>query len=628
MNQYKIYFAIFTFLFANLIFLVQTFSQTRDCEFKVDSLNSAGDYLRNSEPRQAMNLLNQALLLADSINYTSGKIKALDHIGVQYKKFGIFDESLRYHFLALSLLPVNDSSMTKAYILNNIANTYQYLKKFNEAEELYLESLAIKTKLNDSKQMAYTFMKLGLVNSEMGNYERARHYSLHALEIEQKNNDSAAVSNALASLGFVELKNKNYNKSIDYLKQSLELKLTFPEQLYGIAENQIWIAQNYIQLGKYSLALDYLSGAKKYAIKINSQILLLDIYYTFFELNRKSNNLNRALEFLIKADSLNNEIKSEVALGKIAQFITVYSLEKKEQENQNLKQENLISELKLEQQTYLKNILIIAILSAIVIIILMFYNIKTNKQKNKEIEKQKNILEKLNAKLEEANATKDKFFTIIAHDLKNPLGTLLGFGDLIGKEFDTLDSDEKKTIIKSMSNSSRIINAMLENLLTWARSQRNQIEINLQPTDISNLIDQVVSELREMALSKNIKLDNCANNIGLVYIDKEMMKIVLHNLINNAIKFTQKGGVVNICSEIKNGELLINVADNGSGIPETNLNKLFKIDSKISTPGTNNESGTGLGLILCKEFIEKHGGNIRAANGKNGGAIFTISIPD
>jgi PAS domain S-box-containing protein len=236
-------------------------------------------------------------------------------------------------------------------------------------------------------------------------------------------------------------------------------------------------------------------------------------------------------------------------------------------------------------------------------------------------------LKRIEKELKELNVTKEKFFSIIAHDLKNPIGSFKQLTKLLNDEFEQFSQDEKKEIISLLNSSASQLFQLLENLLTWSSSQMNKISFNPEKTDICQIIKNNISLLTTQAQNKNITLNNkCESNI-IGFFDVNMISTVIRNLISNAIKFTPSGGNIIISSEYFNGNIKIWVTDSGIGISENDIQKLFKIESSHSTPGTENESGTGLGLILCKEFVQKNGGEIWVKSELNKGTTFFFTLP-
>ncbi len=225
------------------------------------------------------------------------------------------------------------------------------------------------------------------------------------------------------------------------------------------------------------------------------------------------------------------------------------------------------------------------------------------------------------------NHAKDKLFSIIGHDLKNPMSTIFGFIKLLHDNYENLDDNKRKKYIEYILDSSKYNLQLLEELLEWSRTQTKTKPFKPTVFNIKQLVDEVLTTQEGVATEKNVELKPQIEISGKVYGDINMIKTVLRNLVSNAIKFTKQGGVVTIkAKEYENDKILVTVQDTGIGIPKKNLNKLFLIDEHISTQGTNDEKGTGLGLILCKEFIDKHKEAIWAESKQNKGSTFSFTL--
>ena len=237
------------------------------------------------------------------------------------------------------------------------------------------------------------------------------------------------------------------------------------------------------------------------------------------------------------------------------------------------------------------------------------------------------LIKQQNAELQELNATKDKLFSIIAHDLKNPFTVILSLSETLSETFKSFDEDELEEGLKKMHNSAQKVYDLLANLLTWSRSQTGRIQLNPEKLRLNPMVQEIAELLRNQYELKDIKLNIEINTDTMVYADSNMLNTVIRNLISNAIKYTNSRGIITISGNERDGYLEMAIKDNGVGIHKDTIDKLFNIEHKISSPGTNNERGTGLGLILCKEFVEKHGGRIWLTSELGKGSTFSFTIP-
>jgi PAS domain S-box-containing protein len=259
----------------------------------------------------------------------------------------------------------------------------------------------------------------------------------------------------------------------------------------------------------------------------------------------------------------------------------------------------------------------------------------TEQKKNEETLKQLvEKLEEVNSQLKESeeelkntNASKDKFFSIIAHDLRSPFSSLLSFSEFLMEDIQILSKEEIRSFSEKINESAKSVFSLLENLLQWSRIQSGKIPFQPATFNISYKINQVINLLQNNAQNKNIRIINEVPSSTAVNADEDMMYSVIQNLLSNAIKFTKENGLIIFRSVARETEYEITILDTGVGIREEDLQKLFLIDSHITTAGTNDEKGSGLGLILCKEMIERNHGKIWAYSRLNEGTSFTFTLP-
>jgi PAS domain S-box-containing protein len=237
-------------------------------------------------------------------------------------------------------------------------------------------------------------------------------------------------------------------------------------------------------------------------------------------------------------------------------------------------------------------------------------------------------LEEQNVQLQELNASKDKFFSIISHDLKNQFGTLLGFGELVIENYEGYTAEKIKSLVGKMFGSAQKLYALLENLLTWSRIQRGVMKCQPAAIDMYPIAFENVELFTSQAERKQVHLKNTVTKGAVIYADYSMIDTVVRNLLSNALKFTSAGGSITV-SAVDHDERYrsISIADTGVGIPEKVLPKLLRIDAHHTTAGTAGEKGTGLGLILCKDLVEKNGGSMWIESEVGKGTTFTFTLP-
>ena len=265
-------------------------------------------------------------------------------------------------------------------------------------------------------------------------------------------------------------------------------------------------------------------------------------------------------------------------------------------------------------------------ISTIIIIFASIFISRLQQLKNQKILLEKKVAIKT-AELNELNASKDKFFSIIAHDLKNPFSNIIGLSGILKEELKSGDPEMNKEIVDLINDSAVQTLKLLENLLEWAKSQTGKLLFNPAPINLREVYNEEFSLMYEMASSKHIDLINSIPEGLIITADRNMIKTILRNLVSNALKFTHKDGKVEVKATVVKKQVEISVSDNGIGMTKENIEKLFRIDANFSTNGTADEKGTGLGLFLCKEFVEKHNGKIWVESEAGKGSVFKFILP-
>ena len=261
-------------------------------------------------------------------------------------------------------------------------------------------------------------------------------------------------------------------------------------------------------------------------------------------------------------------------------------------------------------------------------------NIRELRENEKLLEEQAEELNQTNIQLTESRenlqkllANKDRFFSIIAHDLRNPFNTLLGLSEMVYKDIEEFTKEEIKNFVMSINSSASNVLKLVEDLLQWYRVQSGRVDFNPESFQVNEIVDEILLVHKELARKKNITIKNEIDDDLVVYADKNMVNMILRNLITNSIKFTPGSGKIRLKCSMEDGNARITVADNGIGISSEDMARLFKIEETFATKGTNNEGGSGLGLILCKEFIKINGGEISVTSEPDKGSEFCVTLP-
>lgn len=595
----------------------------------------------NISPDKGISIAELALEEAINNNYTREESMCYNCLGVNYWAKGEFETALSYYYKSLEIgEKLEDGDLTSA-CLNNIAMIYARLKQYDKAIEYYRKAgdIAI-SRENIADQIKYN-NNIGNVLMRTKQYEDALTYFETNLEYSEQIDDPYLIALSNTNIGLSNLRIENLEEALYYLNIGFDMFMELSNLYYTstIAQSLGVIC---LKQQKYPQALKFLTQAEKFATESNSLEVLAKIQNDISEYYVAIKDYKTALDYHIKYQTINDSLFNQKNSQQIAEMHTKYETEKKEAENKLLLKENDIQELEIEKQTNIRNTFIGISVLVVILIIVLFSRFWIKKkanlalsQKNRLIENQKEQLvitnEKLNEQYDQVkllNATKDKFFSIIAHDLKNPFNIILGYSDLLTSDYDSFDDTNRKKFISEIDQSSKTTYSLLENLLTWARSQQGKIKITKEKLNLKKLINLSFEPYTPNSRKKNIEIINKVPEKICIDSDKYTMMTAIGNLINNAIKFTPEGGQITIDTISDSNRIEIIIKDSGVGMSQEQIQKLFRIDESFSTYGTDNEKGTGLGLILCQEFIEKNGGNIKVESIIGKGSKFIISLPN
>lgn len=608
-------------------------------------LDSCWKY-RTKNPSLALEYGHSALKLIDDKNLISLKPKTLNYLGVIYRKLGNLDQSYDYYKLALNLANVLKDSVQIGYTYNNLTDYYLRKASYTIALENVLISYQIFENLNHKVGIAYSLNYLGEIYIHHGDFEKALYYLEKASKIRLQLDDLRGYSNTLTNIGIIYFQQKYFRKAEGYYIKAMVINaeigykkgnsralslmsdINYENKQYDIALNQVkesleidykienksGIISNHNKLGLINLELENYSAAKKSfetALSLAHESGHLDIemqsylylskYYSAINENKKG------LEYLKKYISIKDEIYSNKNMGQFADLQTLFATKQKEIENTILKNQ-------IEFKTRNNQYLIVFFAVTLLLILLLISKYKSQN--------------KANDLLKELNSSKDKFFSILAHDLKNPFQVLIGYTDLLHEEFDNFSTNEIKTSISSLNTVSHNVYNLLEGLLEWSRAQTGRMEYNPTLFKLSEESKSVINLYKQNSMSKGIQLSSKVDDSILMLADRNMINTILRNLVSNGLKFTEQGGSISIFAEKTKNEINIIVSDTGIGMSHEAVESLFKIDIHHTTLGTKGEIGTGVGLMLCHELVKLNHGYIKVESklGKGSKFIFTIPI--
>jgi len=548
-------------------------------------------------------------------------------LGTANWEHGNLKQALKAFISGDSVIEKNNLDELKIYTLTNISNVYGADKQWTLALTKLNEVLDLAQKKNDFYYQAWANNNIGVIYEELKDYKKALSFYLESLELRKIGKITTGLASNYQHIGSVNYQLGNYQEAIKYLNKALTIAKKNKTKLYLIHIYKS-LTKVYLKTNELVKADHFLTQATNLAQETDFQSIFIDLTKLRIEYYFQTKAYTLAQKTFIEYDSLRDELTKNEKEESIIQMQTQYETEKKEKENELLKAKNQLSELKLEKEIESKNQIVIGLVFSILLLIIIIILLRNRTIANR-INKDINIkLEESNKQLQIINSTKDKFFSIIAHDLRSPLGAILSFSKLIDNESKASKEIELIAEYNNLVNqSAHKLYSLLENLLTWAKSQLGSISYIVVPCDLSDIVLDNIEVLKLKAKEKSIEITTKLDANIQVYADTNMLNTVIRNLLSNAIKFSFPKSTVTISHKIEGNMVSLSVQDQGVGISQAQQDKLFNIESNESTLGTNKETGTGLGLILCKEFVEKNGGSIWIESEEGKGSIFTFTIP-
>ncbi|KAB2871115.1 MAG: sensor histidine kinase [Bacteroidales bacterium] len=582
---------------------------------------------------ESITSLKQAAEICREVDSPEDEATMYQEIANIYINFHDLNRALEYAIKAVNIYLSNNINSGLANSFNFIGSLHKDLKNFDLAEEYYMKALNIWTKENDELGLSSAFNNLGIIFDEKGDDQKALEYYSKSLELSEKHGDMLGVSIALNNLGYIYTKINQLDNGIASYLKSLEISERINKRdSYLNTCNNIAIA--YLKKKDLAQSEKYVNIVVKEISSITDNTVVQETYKILGDINYQKANYKKAYEYKAIELAYNDSLYNQQQTRNIIEMQTRFETEAKEKEIQILKRDNDIKHLEYQRQQFFQKILIIIAVLFLIIIIgaaVSFRIIKNSNilqaQKNKELELANSKLKDSEKNLRELNATKDKLFSIIAHDLKNPFNALMGFSDLLDRNYNFLSEEERREYIGVISDSTQNLYKLLDNLLQWTRTQTGAITYIPESFSLLPLIKQEVDILTPNSDKKKITISIKIDGELTAFADKNSISTVIRNLVSNAIKFTSNGGWIEISASRKEKMVEISVSDSGIGIKDDDIEKIFLLDSSFTTKGTANETGTGLGLLLCKEFVEKNNGEIWVDSKKGKGSNFYFTIP-
>ena len=565
-------------------------------------------YIKNVKLDSAQLFYEKGLKISVNNNLKGKEIEFKNGIGFIYFRTGDLQKTVEQFLNALNSFEDYDDEVLKSKILNNIGSIYQNLGEFDKAIKYINKSLVIRKEIGNPRNIAICYNSLGNVYGGLEEYDKALTYYNEYLKIAKTISEELNLSVAYSNISAIYRLQEKYSEALDYGFKALEIN-TVANNTYDMALDYNGIGVSYSGLHQFDKAELYLNKAMKTAKKIKDKDFELEVLSDLSLAYSKANNYKKAYIYNKKYSELKDSLLTESKNKQIVEAEKKYETKLKNSE---------IKTLKIEKESAKKNqqLFILAILSLAIILgfLIVFYRQRS---------KTNAILKDKNNQLNQLTNTQNRLMGIISHDLKAPLSAFYSITNSLKTKFDIISRKEIDTYFSRMLNSSIALKLQLENMLNWAINQSNVISVNLSQFNLSVLTTKVVLILQEFANEKSIYINNTIDPSLNIKTDGNLLSIVLNNLISNAVKYSPNNSEVTISAKQENVETIILVKDTGVGLTKEELNTIF-VENSITAKNEN--SGTGLGLIVSKDIIDKLKGEIWAESNADNGTTFFIKL--
>ncbi|MEP2669350.1 MAG: tetratricopeptide repeat-containing sensor histidine kinase [Cyclobacteriaceae bacterium] len=593
---------------------------------KARLLIDIGAEMTYETPDSAIGYYNEALELSrrQGNDLQTGEI--LNSIGFTNYVLGNYDLALTFFVDALEIHKslANDIGIAKS--LNHISLIYETQKNFDQALKYQWRSIVHSIRSGDPNRLISNYFNLSIIHDHNYNYDSALFYLAKSLDLSLKNKNYHMYSMALNRRGEVYLHKENYRDA--------------EESYWAVLNNENYkdrwedcfayagLAKVYQQKREYDKSIEYGMRSLELARQMDSKWEIAQDAKILYQSYKAKNDYRLALQmhelYKLYNDSLFNE--------RTEKEINFLHLKQNELERAQLIKENELSKAIIKQSYLWIAFFVVLGISLTVWGIILVKNIRQKQilnnrllRKNESIAERNAMIEKQNIALNELNESKNQLLSIIGHDMRSPINNIKSILGII--KSGGLGEEDQRKVFEDLYKTINTVSGTLNNMLSWASSQLDGIQIQPSRVQLSAVVEELKEFFRQSAVDKQIEIIHHRNDEVYVWFDEDHLKTALRNLLSNAIKFTNRGGEISIQYHIDGGFANLSVSDTGIGIAANDIENVFKFRGRSKSIGTNNEKGTGIGLMLSKEFIESNGGTIDVSSTLGEGSVFILSLP-
>lgn len=590
-----------------------------------DCLRGLGiTYKLRGEFDKALRYLNQAVDIGKEIDDMGGVAIGLNHIGIINSLRGDNPSAMDYYFEAMDILEELQDKSGLSYTLQNIGFIYDRQKDFDRALDYYNRSLKLRQEIGEKRGIAQVINNIGIVYHELKDYDKALAKYQEALNMKEALGDKRGMADGHLNIGRLYSDQGRYSEAISNKKRALEISKETNSD-WGRVEAMISLGRSYQDLGQYTMSKRYLvegidiAKEAKLVINVREGARLLAI------VEEQLGHYKDAYQAQILFQQMSDSIKNEETAKRITLLEAQYQFQKEKDSIQfaNEKEKLLLDQrIELQQKTQLVTISMVIILIVVIVVLYRYYRLKH--VSNKRLSVLNSEIQSRNESLRALNDEKNNLISVVAHDLQNPLSGISGAIDLLDSS--KLKEDQVKLKELIQLSASRMSN-MISEILDIESIEKGIDNMNMQPFNLSVTVNNVCDQFSKQAADKNIKIDTTIERDVVTLADERFAIQIVENLLSNAVKFSPKNKTIAIRLSKDDNNSILEVKDEGPGLSTDDKKKLFQKFQRLSAKPTGNESSTGLGLSIVKNFVDKMGGRIWCESEEQKGASFFVELP-
>ncbi|MBB3699402.1 tetratricopeptide repeat protein [Flammeovirga yaeyamensis] len=559
-----------------------------------------------------------ALDYAITLKDTSRQGVIYNNLGNIANKTSRNEEAIKYYLQSLTLREKGDlKNLNRTY--NNISQIYKRIGDYEKSILYNQKAIQVQVAQKNVFGQSISYLNLGNTYRHMGQYDSSIYYNKEALRLSESINDTIGFAFAFYNLGSSNFSKKDFHEAIKYYKKAYPIYEKGNMKSYA-ASTLNSLSASYRSAGNLKKAEYYLIKAEVLSKDLNSFSLKENIHQNYYYIYKDQGNYKEALKHSELYKQYADSVLNESQLEKIASLEKDYEIKDRDNKIALLDKENELAELKITQQNLVRKGLILLIFMTFIVAFVLFskYNAKRKTER---------ILSLKNQALDEANHVKDQFFSIIAHELRNPLSAFKMLTNGLKSNLNYYSKEEIEDQLNELRLSANSLSELLQNLLQWSLSQTDRMIIQPIDSDVKVVLDNVIQHSNSFAQQRGIKINNEKVNNSMIKMDIQTMEFVFRNLIINSIKFSPSDSEVIIETNEHTDFLKVSIKDHGIGMSENDVEKLFQLNYNMNTIGNSPNKGSGLGLLLVKEFVSRNNGRIEVHSQLSKGTTIDIYLP-